>query len=58
MSNVTALFIALIALGMVSVLSIYNNQPRETPLEWAIAECDQGNSDACQLERNLLTEKH
>ncbi len=26
-------------------------------LSWATTECSQGNTDACKLERNLLTEK-
>lgn len=57
MNNLIAMMVIILSLSGLALLSMFDTQPRETKLEWASTECAQGNSDACQLERNLLTDE-
>lgn len=42
--------ILLLALG-------FDKPSDEDMYQWATTECSQGNQDACQLERNILTKR-
>ena len=55
MNNLITMRVIILSLSSLALLSVFDTQPRETKLEWASMECAQGNSDACQLERNLLS---
>lgn len=55
--NMMAMLLML-SLVIVVGLAIAPNEPTEHDLlAWATVECEQGNQDACQLERNILTKQ-
>lgn len=56
-----ALTVILVVLALLTVLSVFGDNAQATSetslLEWSEYQCEQGNPDACQLERNLLLGK-
>lgn len=58
MSKVLTVGWALLLVALLTLLAIGTQSDAQyDELGWATTECEQGNTDACQLERNLLTEK-
>lgn len=55
MSKVLVVFWALALASLLALLAVgAQGDGIHDELNWAITECGQGNTDACQLERNLL----
>lgn len=58
MSKIIIISWALLSATLIAFLAIGTQSDAQyDELGWATTECEQGNTDACQLERNLLTEK-
>lgn len=54
-SNVLVIFWALALATLLALLAMgAQGDVIHDELNWAMTECGQGNTDACQLERNLL----
>lgn len=54
MDNMIVVMVFILTMGSLALLSMFDTNRRETPLEWAVVECEQGNTDACQLKYNIL----
>lgn len=55
--TVIALWMVTIAALLLLILVSLDTPQERDMLQWANAECEQGNKDACRLERNLLTKR-
>ena len=57
-SNVLVIFWALALASLLALLAVgAQGDVIHDELNWAMTECGQGNTDACQLERNLLSRR-
>lgn len=57
-SNVLVIFWALALATLLALLAMgAQGDVIHDELNWAMTECGQGNTDACQLERNLLSRR-
>ena len=58
MSNIVTVGWAALLVSLLTLLVMGTQSDAQyDELSWATTECSQGNTDACKLERNLLTEK-
>lgn len=62
MTNTQKALIVVVALiALMAMLAVFGDDAQATTdtslLEWSEYQCEQGNPDACQLERNLLLGK-
>ena len=58
MSKIIIISWALLSATLLAFLALGTQSDAQyDAVDWATTECSQGNTDACQLERNLLTEK-
>lgn len=57
-SKVLVVFWALALASLLALLAVgAQGDVIHDELNWAVTECGQGNTDACQLERNLLSRR-
>lgn len=57
-SKVLVVFWALALASLLALLAMgAQGDVIHDELNWAMTECGQGNTDACQLERNLLSRR-
>lgn len=57
-SKVSVVFWALALATLLALLAMgAQGDVVHDELNWAMTECGQGNTDACQLERNLLSRR-
>lgn len=57
-SKVLVVFWALALAALLALLAVgAQGDVIHDELNWAMTECGQGNTDACQLERNLLSRR-
>lgn len=58
MSKVLVVFWALALASLLTLLAMgAQGDVIHDEMDWAVTECGQGNIDACQLERNLLSRR-